>query len=169
MRVLETERLVLRWAGPADAEFMLELLNEPAFIRNIGNRGARTAEDAGRYIAERLVASYERNGFGLYVVELKETGEPVGICGLVRRESLDDVDVGFAFLERFWSRGYAVESATAVMDYAKGTLGLRRIVGITLPDNVASVRVLERIGLRFERRVRLTPDDDELMLYGTGA
>lgn len=144
---------------------MLELLNEPSFIQNIGDRGVRTVDEARAYVRRSAVASYERNGFGLYMVELKETGEPVGICGLVRRNGLEDVDVGFAFLPRYWSKGYASESATAVVVYAREALGIGRVVGIVSPGNVGSIRVLERLGLRFERMMRLAPDDDEVALY----
>ncbi len=117
MKILETERLVLRRLTAGDAAFILELLNEPAFLENIGDRGARTLADARRYIARGPVASYRKFGFGLYLVELKDSGTPVGICGLLKRESLEDVDIGFAFLRRYWSQGYARESAAAVMHY----------------------------------------------------
>ena len=93
VHVLDTERLSLRRLGAADAEFIVELLNQPSFIANIGDRGVRTADDARRYIEDGPVASYERFGFGLFLVELKSTGEPIGICGLLKRDTLDDVDV----------------------------------------------------------------------------
>lgn len=143
---------------------ILELLNEPSFVRNIGDRGVRTLADARRYISDGPVASYERFDFGLYLVELKETGVPTGICGLLKRDSLPDVDIGFAFLPRQWSRGYAFESA-AVMKYARDILELKRVVAITDPDNEASIRVLHRIGLKFDRLIKLSEADIELKLF----
>jgi RimJ/RimL family protein N-acetyltransferase len=165
MKIIETERLLLREITEDDAEFILELLNEPGWIRNIGDRGVRTIDDARRYIADRFVAGYERFGFGLYLVELKESGASAGMCGLVRRDSLEDVDIGFAFLERFWSRGYAFESASAVMDYARNALGLKRIVAIVSPDNRGSIKVLEKIGLHFERMIKMPGDTEEIKFF----
>jgi RimJ/RimL family protein N-acetyltransferase len=165
MKVLETERLSLRHLTPKDADFILELVNEPAFLQNIGDRGVRTAADARRYIEDGPVASYARNGFGLYLVELKEAGVPIGMCGLIKRDVLEDVDIGYAFLKRFWSKGYAYEAASAVLDYGYHVLGLKRIVAITAPDNVGSVRVLEKIGLRFERIINLPTIGGESKLF----
>jgi RimJ/RimL family protein N-acetyltransferase len=165
MKILETERLILRQAFTEDASIILALLNEPSFIRNIGDRGVRTLDEAYDYILTRLIASYENNGFGMYLVLVKETGTLAGICGLVKRDGLDDVDIGYAFLPQHWLRGYATESALAVKEYAKNTIGLKRLVGITDPENHASVRVLEKIGLKFEKMVRLTEDDIDLKLY----
>lgn len=165
MRIMETERLVLRRLNADDADFILELLNDPSFIRNIGDRGVRTTEDARRYIANGPVASYAQLGFGLYLVELKESGTPIGICGLLKRESLEDVDIGFAFLPRFWSQGYAYESASAVMDYARKVLGLNRIVAVTAPDNQGSIKVLEKIGLRFKKMIAMPGHEGESKLF----
>jgi RimJ/RimL family protein N-acetyltransferase len=167
LTILETERLVLRQLSTDDAEFIIELLNQPSFLRYIGDKGVRNSEDAVRYIQTGPQASYERFGFGLYLVELKETGASIGICGLLKRDSLPDVDVGFAFLPEFWSQGYAFESAAAVMTYGREALGLRRIVAITSPDNDASIRLLEKIGLRFERMIKLSEDQPEVRLFGT--
>ena len=167
MTILETERLVLRQLSTDDAEFIIELLNQPSFLRYIGDKGVRNSEDAVRYIQTGPQASYERFGFGLYLVELKETGASIGICGLLKRDTLPDVDVGFAFLPEFWSQGYAFESAAAVMTYGREALGLRRIVAITSPDNDASIRLLEKIGLRFERMIKLSEDQPEVRLFGT--
>ena len=166
MIVLETERLLLRYLSSEDAEFILELLNEPSFIRNIGDRGVRTIEDANSYILNGPVASYAKNGFGLYLVKLKETNESIGMCGLIRRDTLEDVDIGYAFLPKFWSKGYAVESAQAVKEYAKNVIGLDRIIAITDPENEGSIRVLEKIGLKFEKMVKLSEDDIDLKLFG---
>jgi [ribosomal protein S5]-alanine N-acetyltransferase len=163
--VIETERLALRRLAEDDAPFMLGLLNEPSFLRNIGDRGVRTLDEARAYIRQGAIASYEQHGFGLYLVTVKPAGEAAGICGLVRREGLDDVDVGFAFLPPYWGKGYAAESAAAVVRYARDTVGLRRLVAITSPGNEPSARVLERIGLQYERMVRLTQHGNELKLY----
>lgn len=165
LNVVETDRLVLRRLTVDDAEFLLELLNEPSFLQYIGDRGVRTLDDAREYVLAGPVDSYERHGFGLYLTALKEQGVPIGICGLLKRESLEDVDIGFAFLPKYWSRGYALESASAVMDYGRNALGLRRIVAVTAPDNDASIRVLEKLGMRFERMVRLADDGPESKLF----
>ena len=162
---LETERLVLRRLSRGDAPFLLELLNEPSFLRYIGDKGVRTEADARRYVETGPLASYERFGFGLLRVELKESGEPIGMCGLLKRDALPDVDVGFAFLSRFWSKGYAFESASAVLAHARDALGLRRVLAITSPDNVASIRLLGKLGFRFERMARVPEDGPEVRLF----
>lgn len=167
MSLLETERLVLRKFHTDDAEFIVGLLNQPSFLRYIGDKEVRNIADAVQYIQTGPLASYERFGFGLYLVELKENGESIGMCGLLKRDSLPDVDVGFAFLPSFWSQGYAFESAAAVMNYGREVLGLRRIVAITSPDNDASIRLLEKIGLRFEGMVKLASDQPEVRLFGS--
>jgi ribosomal-protein-alanine N-acetyltransferase len=165
--ILETDRLRLRELTPDDAEFMLRLLNEPSFIRNIGDRGVRTLEDARAYILNGPVASYERHGFGLWLIELKESGAPAGVCGLLKRDALEDVDLGYALVPEHWSRGYASEAASAVMSYAAERLGLRRVVAITDAGNQSSVRLLEKLGFRYERMVRMPGDDAELKLFAS--
>ena len=164
MNILETERLSLREFTADDAAFILELVNESSFIQNIGDRGVRTLSDAVRYIEAGPVSSYARNGFGLYLVTLKESGESIGMCGLIKRDALDDVDIGYAYLPRFWSKGYAVEAALAVKEQGRN-LGLQRLVGVTDPANAGSIRVLEKIGFTFENMVRLAADDIELKLF----
>lgn len=165
-RVLETQRLLLRCFTPDDAPFILELLTDPGFRRFIGDRGVRTPDDARRYIDERFVASYTRNGFGLYAVVRKEDGAVVGMCGLVKRDGLEDVDVGFALLPAYRAKGYAIESATAVLELGRSAFGLRRIVAIVNPENADSIRVLERLGMTFERLMRLNDGAPEVALYG---
>ncbi len=165
MYIIETERLALRRMNDADAPFMLDLLNQPSFVENIGDRGVRTLEQARTYIENGPVASYARYGFGLYLVVVKETGEAAGICGLVKRDGLDDVDIGFALLPNHWKKGYAVESASAVKNHAAAIVGLKRLVAITSPQNWPSIRVLETIGLAFEKMIRLTPEAEELKLF----
>ena len=151
--VILTQRLALRRVAPSDSGFILELLNEPAFLKNIGDRKVRTEADALGYIAEKLAASYEIHGFGLYVVEPRDEGAPMGICGFVKREVLPHADIGFSFLERHWSKGFALESATATLDYGRTTLGFSRVLGLTALENPRSIRLLERLGLRFERLI----------------
>jgi RimJ/RimL family protein N-acetyltransferase len=166
MIVLETERLALREFHLDDAEFILQLLNEPAFLRFIGDKGVRTLADARDYLLKGPIESYRRFGFGLYLASLREDGTPIGMCGLVKRDGLADVDVGFALRSQYWSRGYAVEAAAAVIDHGKRRLNLARIVAIVNPGNHASISVLERVGLRFERMVQLSSDAVELKLFG---
>ncbi len=165
MNTLETERLRLRPFSEADAAFLLEVLNEPAFIRNIGDRGVRTVEQAVIYMRERILAQYESYGFGMLLVELKESDEPVGICGLIKRDSLEDIDLGFSLLERFWSRGYAAEAAAAVLRDALEVRKLSRLVAIVAPHNAASVRLLEKLGFHLEKKMRLPPAEEELLLF----
>lgn len=165
MKVLETERLILRRMSTDDAGFILGLLNEPSWLRFIGDRGVRTIEDAQDYILNGPVAMYARLGFGLYLVELKDDGSSMGLCGLIKRDFLDDVDIGFAFLPKYWGQGYAYEAASAVLAYGQGVLGLKRIVAITAPDNDRSARLLEKLGLRFERLVRYPDDGREVRLF----
>jgi [ribosomal protein S5]-alanine N-acetyltransferase len=163
--VMRTERLALRQLELSDAAFILELLNDAAFLRFIGDKGVRTLADAREYIQNGPIDSYGRHGFGLYATCLRD-GTPIGICGLVKRDGLADVDVGFAFLSRYRSQGYAVESASAVLAHARRVLRLQRIVAITSPENADSIAVLERIGLKFERMIRLAERSPELKLFG---
>jgi RimJ/RimL family protein N-acetyltransferase len=165
MKILETERLLLRQLSEADAPFMLELMNEPDFHRFVGDRGLRTTEDAAAYLVDKILPSYERFGFGFYLVELKPCGPPIGICGLVKRETLEWVDAGFAFLEAFRGKGYAFEAAKAVIENGRTIFGLTRIVGVTAPDNQISIRLLEKLGLRYEKRIHLPGYGDESLLF----
>jgi ribosomal-protein-alanine N-acetyltransferase len=165
LKVIQTERLVLRQLELNDADFILELLNEAAFLRFIGDKGVRDLESAREYIEKGPIDSYGRHGFGLYATCLLD-GTPTGVCGLVKREVLVDADVGFAFLSRHRSKGYAVESAAAVLAHARRVLRLPRIVAIADPENSGSIAVLEKIGLKFERMIRLTEHSRELKLFG---
>lgn len=165
MKILETERLTLQHLSHEDAEFILELLNDPSFIQNIGDRKIRSLDGARVYIDKVPAASYAQHGFGLYLVKLKETGDSIGICGLIKRDTLEYVDIGYAYLPRFWSKGYAVESAMAVRDYARDVIGLKHLVAIVDPRNSGSIRVLEKIGMTFEKMVKLSEDDIELKLF----
>ncbi|MBK8314620.1 MAG: GNAT family N-acetyltransferase [Acidobacteria bacterium] len=167
MKVLETERLVLRQLSFDDADFIVTLLNDPSFLQNIGDKGVRTNADACSYLSNGPIASYARFGFGLYLVGLKDSGDSIGICGLLKRDELDDVDIGFAILPKYWSKGYAVEAALAVMAYARKVIELNRIVAITKPDNAGSIRVLEKIGFRFEKMIKLSDEGHELKLFAS--
>lgn len=169
MNVVETQRLLLRCLTTGDAAFILQLLNEPSWLRYIGDKGVTTLQSAESYIDNGPVEMYARLGFGLYLVELKESGEPIGICGLIKRETLDDVDLGFSFLSRFWRKGYAFEAASAVMSYGNRVLGLSRIVAIVSQDNHPSAKLLEKLGFHVERLVRLQADGEELRLYAACA
>lgn len=166
-RVLETTRLILRRLMPeVDAPFMLALLNSPGWLQYIGDRGVHTLEDARNYILNGAMASYEKNGFGPYVVRLKNDKTPLGVCGLFKRESLEDVDLGFAFLPEFTGRGYGYEAASAVIGYADAAWGLKRLVAITVPYNKASIQLLKKLGFQFEKMTRIADDAEELMVFG---
>jgi RimJ/RimL family protein N-acetyltransferase len=165
LKTFQTDRLILRPMTEKDADFILELLNDPSFIRYIGDRKVRTLDGAKAYITNGPVASYSQNGFGLYLVEQKESGESMGMCGLIRRNTLKDVDIGYAFLPKFWSRGYALEAAREMKRYAQEELGLKRLVAVVDPENPPSIRLLEKLGMKFEKMVRLTPDDIDLKLF----
>ncbi len=164
MSILETQRVRLRRLSLGDAAFILDLLNQPSWLQYIGDKGVRTLDDAQRYIEQGPLAMYARIGFGLYLVELKDSGVPIGMCGLLKRDSLDDVDLGFAFLPAYWSQGYAREAATATLAHGEQAFGLQRIVAITLPDNRNSIRLLQAIGFAQERTLSLAADGPELLL-----
>jgi RimJ/RimL family protein N-acetyltransferase len=162
---IETARLALREFTGDDAAFVLRLVNEPSFLRYIGDRGVRSLEDARRYIADGPVAGYARHGHGLLRVDRKSDGAVVGMCGILRRDTLPDPDIGFSFLPEYWSQGYALESAQAVMRHAREALGLGRIVAITTRDNRRSIRLLGKLGFRFERMIGI--GDEELSLFAS--
>lgn len=161
----ETDRLRLREFVTDDAEFILDLLNQPSFIQFIGDKGVRSVEDAKNYIASGPIESYQRYGFGLYLVELKENKTPIGMCGVLKRESLPDPDLGFAFLPEFWGKGYAFEAASAVVRQAREIFRLPRILAITNPDNDASIKLLEKLGFQFERVMKMSNDADEVKVF----
>ncbi len=167
MSVLKTKRLKLRRMTLEDGEFILELLNDPDFVRFVGDKGVRTIDDARQYILSGPKSSYDRYGFGLWLVELQSPKVSIGICGLLKREFLADVDIGFAFLPRFRSCGYALESASAVLRHGRQVLGLKRIVAITDGDNAGSIRVLQKLGMSFERWTRLSADQPEIQLHAS--
>jgi RimJ/RimL family protein N-acetyltransferase len=165
--LIETPRLRLRRLAPGDAPFILELLNDPAFLQYIGDKGVRTEEDARGYIRNGPMASYERFGFGLFLVSLT-TGEPIGMCGLLKRDSLDDADLGFAFLPGFRADGYGFEAAVAVLAHARAAWGLTRVLAITSPDNVASIGLLEKLGFVFARMAQLKEAEPSVKVFARG-
>ena len=163
--MIETARLTLRRLAADDAGFILELLNDPSFVRYIGDKRVRTVEQARDYIAEGPVRSYQQHGYGLYLVELREAQEPIGICGLLKRDYLQDPDIGFAFLARFRRGGFGFEAARAVLDYGREAWRLRRVAAMTSPDNVASIALLAKLGFSFERTMRVAPGEPEIKLF----
>jgi RimJ/RimL family protein N-acetyltransferase len=163
--VAETERLKLREFSREDAPFLLELLNTPEWIKFIGDRNVRTIDDARDYASNRLISSYHRFGFGLYMVQLKKSSVPIGMCGLVRREALEDVDLGFAFLPEYTGLGYAREASTAAMDVARKKVKSKRLVAVTMVDNSHSINLLQKLGFNFERTVNFPGEDQTLMMY----
>ena len=169
MKVVETDRLVLRWLNADDAPFIVELLNDPSFIRFIGDKGVRTLDDARNYILNGPVASYERFGFGLNAVDLKPADVAIGICGVLKRDTLPHPDIGFAFLPAYWNQGYAHEASAAVLEHARTNLGIERVLAITTPDNEASAKLLVKLGLRFDRLIKLSEGADEVKLFTDAA
>lgn len=167
MNVLETERLLLRWFDERDAAFVLDLVNEPSWIANIGDRNVHTVDEARAWIRDKLV-SYWRHGYGLWAVERRSDGELLGMCGLVRRDSLPAADVGYAFVPRSWGQGYAREAAAASLRYAFDVLGERRLLAIVTPANERSIRVLETIGMRRAGVHPAKGEDSGLALFAAG-
>jgi RimJ/RimL family protein N-acetyltransferase len=165
---LSTPRLTLRRFTEDDAPFILELLNDPDWLRFIGDKGVRTPDDARRYLRDGPIAMYARFGLGLLCVELK-SGTPVGMCGLIQRDGVADVDLGFAFLPAFRSQGYAREAASATLAHGHDTLGLQRIVAFTTTDNRASGRLLLDIRMRLERTTTLPDSPEQLLLFASGS
>jgi RimJ/RimL family protein N-acetyltransferase len=169
VEVLVTPRLRLRHVVESDAAFLLDLLNEPAWLRYIGDRGVRSLDDARRYVVEGPQRMYAAHGLGLYLVERLADWAPLGLCGLLRRENLADPDIGFALAARYHGQGYAREAAAATLQFAWDRLQLPRVVAIVMPVNAPSRRLLEDLGMVLERTVRLTPEAEELLLYGASA
>lgn len=164
--VCESPRLRLRRLDHGDAPFIVALLTDPDFLRNVGDRNVRTEADARRYLTEGPLQSYARHGFGLFLAELRADGTAVGMCGLLRRDTHPDVELGFALLPQHRRRGYTLEAAQACLQLATQTLGLERVVAITALDNAGSIGLLERLGFRYERVVQFTNDgDSRLFVY----
>ncbi len=165
MTIIETERLHIReLSAETDAAFVIELFNTSDFLRFIGDRKLRTTDDGVRYIQEQITR-HSSLGFALWAVELRDSCELVGICGLLRRPPIEDVEIGFGFLERFYRRGYAFEAAEAVMNFGSRTLGLTRIAAVTHPENRGSIKVLEKLGMQFEGMIDLPGYETKRMLF----
>jgi len=167
--MIETDRLLIRKVSLDDDAFIFELLNSPTWLRFIGDRGIHTLTDARQYILNVPLKNYEELGFGPYLVKVKSNGVPIGMCGLFRREILDDPDIGFAFLPEYAGKGYGYEAALAVIAYSRNVFGLTRLLGITDPENQKSIRLLEKLGLRFEKRIRFKVDGEESLLFATSS
>jgi RimJ/RimL family protein N-acetyltransferase len=163
---LDTPRLTLRRLEAGDAAFIAGLLNQPSFLANIGDRGVRNEDDARRYLLEGPMAMYARHGFGLWHVARKPDGVAIGMCGLLKRDNLPDVDLGYAYLPDYWGQGYAFEAAAATLRHAAVKFGLARVIAVVSQHNSASIHVLEKLGMRFERLLPLHPGEPEVRLYG---
>lgn len=163
MTLIETDRLIISHLTLDDAAFIIKLVNSPGWLQYIGDRNVKTLEDARRYLENGPMKSYEQWGFGLYRVAVKNTNTAIGMCGLIKREGLADIDIGFALLPAYAGQGYAYEAAAAVLAYGKNQLGLQRIVAICMVDNAPSIKLLQKLGLRFEKMIRLNEEDLALL------
>lgn len=162
---LETDRLKIRALTIIDAGFILQLMNTPTWIKNIGSRNVNDKTTASNYIANNIINSYHINGFGLFLVHSKNDNQPVGICGIVKREGLSIPDLGFAMLPIYEGKGFATEASKTVVNYAKKNLGLAVLAGITKPENIASIHVLEKVGMQFNKMIQLPQNPDFFSLY----
>jgi RimJ/RimL family protein N-acetyltransferase len=165
MQVIQTERLNLRWLQDSDAGFILDLLNQPSWLEFIGDRGVRNLEDARAYINNGPLAMIKRYGFGLWLTEISASKTPIGLCGLIKRDTQEDVDIGFAFHPDAWGKGYAKEAATACVAFARAQAKLTRLVAITLPNNQSSIKLLRAVGLQYEKDFSFQGSDEVLQLY----
>ena len=165
--IIETERLILRKFTVDDAPFMLELLNTPSWLRFIGDRNVHSVEEAKQFLINGYLKSYATHGFGFYLVVEKITQNFIGMCGLIKREVLDDVDIGFAFMPNFMGKGYGFEAAWATLYYAQNILQLDKVIAIVNPKNEVSIGLIKKIGLHFEKNITLYPEKKELMLFST--
>jgi ribosomal-protein-alanine N-acetyltransferase len=165
-KITETERLVLRKFTSEDGPFIFTLLNSPGWLEFIGNRNINTLEDAQYYLVNGPMLSYNRFGYGPYLVLLKDSLTPIGMCSLIKRDLLEDVDIGFAFLPGFSGKGYAFEASGATIRYAKDVLGIAKIIAITNMNNEHSIRLLKKLGFVFKQNVKFPDEDEDLLLFG---
>jgi len=165
MLVCETQRLKIRHFNSDDAEFIVKLLNEPSFIENIADKGVRNRQDAIKYLQDGSILSYQKFGFGMNMVELKESGIPIGMCGLINRDELEDIDIGYAFLPEYTGKGFAKEAVLSVLQNARDQHRLRRVVAITAIDNQGSIRLLEKIGFNYDSMIRFYGEDSKLFVF----
>ena len=163
MKIIETERLVLQEFSIDDAEFILTLLNTPGWLEYIGDKNVRSVEDAVEYLEQGPIKSYKENGFGLWLTLLKNNNIPIGMCGLIKRESLDDIDIGFALLPEYSRLGYGYEIASATLKYANQVLRIDKVVAITDSHNIPSIKLLNKLGLQFEKTLKLSENDTVLL------
>ncbi len=163
--ILKTKRLILREAEPSDSQFFFDLLNSPKWIKYIGDRGIKTLKNAEDYIINKLINSYKTNGYGLYVYELKKSHIPVGICGFIKRDYLDSVDIGFALLPEYERKGYTYEISVAVLENGKKQSGINKVYAITSNDNVASQELLKKLGFIFKSMINEPDSNEEITLY----
>ncbi len=163
--IVETERLVIRQYTIGDTDFIINLLNQPSFIENIGDRGIRTKQDAESYLQKNILDSYQKHGFGLSMVELKDSQIPIGMCGILKRDTLEHPDLGYAFLPKYCGKGYAREAALKLMQSVKELYGLEKVLAITKSDNKNSIKLLEKVGFRFEGMVDAVEGQPESMLF----
>ena len=163
--IANTKRLSLRKIDLNDADFMLELLNDKTFINSINNRNIRDIEQAKTYIQEKMLISYRLHKYGMYIVEITETQERIGVCGLVFRDQFEYPDIGYAYLQRYHGKGYAKEAAFALLEYIKGEKEFKKILAICQAQNLASISVIEAMGFNYEKIVRLDGEDKDLNYY----
>ena len=163
--VLNTERLELNWLTLEDTPLMLGIWNDPAFVRYVADRGIRTLEQARAAVEAGPLRLYAEYGYGPFRVRRREDGMDMGICGLFRRDVLEDPDIGFALLPEFCGQGYGFEASVAVLDYARDALRLPAVTAIVAPQNAPSIGLLEKLGMRYERPIRMPGDDHDVSLY----
>jgi len=165
MPIAETSRLFISKITLKDSRFFLELVNTPHWLKYIGDRKINTVKDAKTYLRNVTLKSFTDFGFGFYKLQIKDTNKTIGICGLVKRKQLDDVEIGFALLPEYEGKGFGYEASLSVLELAKETFGLKKITAITLPTNISSIKLLEKLGLTFEKKVKPFEDDEELLLF----
>ena len=165
MIITETNRLIISKISIEDAPFFLKLVNTPHWIKYIGDRNLKTIQDAENYLTNGILKSYKEFGFGFYLLQNKSDSEPIGICGLVKRDPLDEVDFGFALLPEFEAQGFGFEASIAILKIAEDIFKIKKILAITLPINSNSIKLLDKLGFNYEKRVKLYEDDEELLLF----
>ncbi|MDY7395889.1 GNAT family N-acetyltransferase [Aureibaculum sp. 2210JD6-5] len=165
MRLLTTSRLFLDLATKKDASFLFDLMNDPTYIKNIGDRNIKTIADAENFINDKFIKSYEDNGYGYYIIKLKDHQKPIGICGLVNRKEMKFIDIGYALLPEFTNKGFALEATKALYDYARSTLKINDIVAIINPDNYKSITLIEKLGMKYKKKIQLPDDNIECYLF----
>lgn len=161
----ETKRLIIEKFTLDDAPFLKALVNTPHFLKHVGDKNIKTTKDAEVYIEKTHFKSYETHGFGFYKLVLKENNKPIGTCGLVKRDELEDIDIGFAFLEAYEKKGFGFEASNEIMKLAKNQFHIKNLLAITVPYNTGSIKLLEKLGFVFEKKVKPFVDDEELMLF----